>query len=47
MKQRRTEQGWFGQTFFQNWGGPAVDQAWYSKRGFTEVGVSADQTVEL
>ena len=40
------EQGWFGQTFFQNWGGPAVDQAWYSKRGLTEVGVSTDQTVE-
>ena len=40
------EQGWFGQTFFQNWGGPAVDQAWYSKRGITEVGVSTDQTVE-
>lgn len=40
------EQGWFGQTFFKNWGGPAVDRAWYSKRGVTEVGVSTDQTVD-
>jgi hypothetical protein len=40
------EQGWLGQTFFQNWGGTPVENAWYSKKGFTEVGISTDQTVE-
>jgi hypothetical protein len=40
------EQGWLGQTFFQNWGGTPVENAWYSKRGFTEVGITTDQTVE-
>jgi len=39
------EQGWLGQTFYQNWGGPAVDGATYSTRGLTEVYVGTDQTV--
>ena len=39
------EQGWFGQTFYQNWGGPPVDGATYSTRGLTEVYVGSDQTV--
>ncbi len=40
------EQGWLGQTFFQNWGGTPIENAWYSKKGFTEVGITTDQTVE-
>jgi len=36
------EQGWMGQTLFQDRGGPYVDQATYTDRGTTEVEVGSD-----
>jgi RHS repeat-associated protein len=38
------EQGWLGQTLFQNWGGKVVEGDIFSKKGFTEAYVGTDQS---